>query len=107
VSSEALFCCVRLGPVDEPGAKVAYQTSVSITGHVFKGILHDVGPDPSSSVAAGGGGFHHTTDGSSLGTEGEGSVAAARPISSSAVVMDPYPTPGPYGGSHFFHGHPR
>jgi LRP1 type putative zinc finger protein len=47
VSSEALFCCVRLGPVDEPGAKVAYQTSVSITGHVFKGILHDVGPDPS------------------------------------------------------------
>ncbi|ONM54753.1 hypothetical protein ZEAMMB73_Zm00001d020352 [Zea mays] len=70
--------------------------------------MHDVGPDPSSSVAAGGGGFHHATDGSSPGM-GEGSVAGARPVSSLAMVMDPYPTPTPgqYDSSHFFHGHPR
>jgi LRP1 type putative zinc finger protein len=108
VSSEALFRCVCLGPVDEPGAEVAYQTSISIARHVFKGIMHDVGPDPSSSVAAGGGGFHHATDGSSPGM-GEGSVAGARPVSSLAMVMDPYPTPTPgqYDSLHFFHGHPR
>ncbi|KAL6644403.1 hypothetical protein ACP70R_016011 [Stipagrostis hirtigluma subsp. patula] len=105
VSSEAVFRCVRLGPVDEPDAEVAYQTSVSIAGHVFKGILHDVGPDPSVV-----GGLRHAAEGSSPSTAaaGEGSVAAgAGPVSSSAVVMDPYPTPGPYGGPPFFHGHPR
>ncbi|XP_062191053.1 protein SHORT INTERNODES 1-like [Phragmites australis] len=95
VTSEALFRCVRLGPVDEADAEVAYQTTVSIAGHVFKGILHDVGPDP--SVA---GGLRHAAEGSSPST-------AAPPVSSSAVVMDPYPTPGPYGGAPFFHGHPR
>lgn len=114
VSSEAVFRCVRLGPVDEADAEVAYQTSVSIAGHVFKGILHDVGPDPSSSSVAAGGGFfrhHHAGEGSSPSTTaaGEGSSVAG-PVSSSAVVMDPYPTPGgpSYGGAaHFFHGNPR
>ena len=89
VSSEAVFRCLRLGPVDEAEAEVAYQTTVSIGGHVFKGILHDVGLD--TSLAGG----------------GEGSTSAAA-VSSSAVVMDPYPTPGPYGaygGAPFFHGH--
>jgi LRP1 type putative zinc finger protein len=79
VSSEALFHCVRLGPVHETGTEVAYQTSVKIAGHVFKGILHDVGPDPSSSVAASDDYFRHATDGSSPGTVGEGSVAGAGP----------------------------
>jgi LRP1 type putative zinc finger protein len=107
VSSEALFRCVRLGPVDEPDAEVAYQTSVSIAGHVFKGILHDVGPDP-SVAAGGGGGFRHAIEGSSPSTAAAGEGSVAGPVSSSAVVMDPYPTPGPYGGgAHFFHGHPR
>jgi LRP1 type putative zinc finger protein len=105
VSSEALFRCVRLGPVDEPDAEVAYQTSVSIAGHVFKGILHDVGPEP-STVAAGGG-FRHATEGSSPSTAAAGEGSVVGPVSSSAVVMDPYPTPGPYGAAHFFHGHPR
>ncbi|XP_062196289.1 protein SHORT INTERNODES 1-like [Phragmites australis] len=103
VSSEALFRCLRLGPVDETDAEVAYQTTVSIAGHVFKGILHDVGPDP--SVA---GGLRHAAEGSSPSTAaaGEGTIAAPA-VSSSAVVMDPYPTPGPYNGAPFFHGHPR
>ncbi|OEL25792.1 Protein SHORT INTERNODES [Dichanthelium oligosanthes] len=104
VSSEVVFRCVRLGPVDEADAEVAYQTSVSIAGHVFKGILHDIGPDPSVAAA---GGLRHPAEGSSPSTAaaGEGIVAGA--VSSSAVVMDPYPTPGPYGGMPFFHGHPR
>ncbi|KAF0924390.1 hypothetical protein E2562_010065 [Oryza meyeriana var. granulata] len=33
VSSEAVFRCVRLGPVDQAEAEVAYQTAVSIGGH--------------------------------------------------------------------------
>ncbi|MBN7828113.1 DUF702 domain-containing protein, partial [Bowmanella dokdonensis] len=37
VSSEAVFRCVRLGPVDQAEAELAYQTTVSIGGHVFKG----------------------------------------------------------------------
>lgn len=119
VSSEAVFRCVRLGPVDQAEAEVAYQTTVSIGGHVFKGILHDVGPrslgTPGGSGGGGGGAieyhhFRHAGDGSPPCTtaagEGGGNV-----IVSSAVVMDPYPTPGPYGafppGAAFFHGHPR
>jgi LRP1 type putative zinc finger protein len=102
LSSEALFRCVRLGPVDEDDAEVAYQTTVSIGGHVFKGILHDVGPD----LSVGGMMIHHAAEGSSPSTAAAREASAA-PVSSSAVVMDPYPTPGPYGGAPFFHGHPR
>ncbi|CAD6218421.1 unnamed protein product [Miscanthus lutarioriparius] len=116
VSSEAVFRCVRLGPVDQAEAEVAYQTTVSIGGHVFKGILHDVGPH--GLPAAGGGGvgaieyhFRHAGDGSppSTTTAGEagGGGGVGNVIVSSAVVMDPYPTPGPYAGAPFFHGHPR
>lgn len=113
VSSEAVFRCVRLGPVDQAEAEVAYQTAVSIGGHVFKGILHDVGPE-ALAVAGGGGAseyhFRLTGDRSSPSTAaaGEaGSGGGGNIIVSSAVVMDPYPTPGPFGGAHFFHGHPR
>jgi len=60
------------------------------------------------SAAGGGGGFCHATEGSSPSTAAAGEGSVAGPVSSSAVVMDPYPTPGPYGGgAHFFHGHPR
>ncbi|KAF0898314.1 hypothetical protein E2562_007165 [Oryza meyeriana var. granulata] len=113
VSSEAVFRCVRLGPVDEADAEVAYQTTVSIGGHLFKGILHDVGPEPSSGGgigrhAAGGEGSSPSTAAAPQGGGGEGSSSVAAAVSSSAVVMDPYPTPGPFGGgAPFFHGHPR
>ncbi|KAL5229950.1 hypothetical protein ABZP36_028726 [Zizania latifolia] len=105
VTSDAVFRCVRLGPIDEADAEMAYQTTVSIGGHVFKGILHDVGREHS----VGGGGIRHAagegTSPSTAAAGGEGSVALA--VSSSAVVMDPYPTPGPLGGATFFLGHPR
>uniref|UniRef100_A0A0A9DX08 Uncharacterized protein n=1 Tax=Arundo donax TaxID=35708 RepID=A0A0A9DX08_ARUDO len=120
VSSEAVFRCVRLGPVDQAEAEVAYQTTVSIGGHVFKGILHDVGSH-SLAVAGGSGGaieyhhFRHAGDGSPPSTaaagEAGGGGGVGNVIVSSAVLMDPYPTPGPYGayqaGPPFFHGHPR
>ncbi|KAJ1290546.1 hypothetical protein BS78_02G252300 [Paspalum vaginatum] len=120
VSSEAVFRCVRLGPVDQAEAEVAYQTSVSIGGHVFKGILHDVGPHSLAGAGAGGAGgaieyhFRHAGDGSPPSTTAAGEAGGGgmgNVIVSSAVVMDPYPTPGPYGafpaGAPFFHGHPR
>jgi LRP1 type putative zinc finger protein len=119
VSSEAVFRCVRLGPIDQAEAEVAYQTTVSIGGHVFKGLLHDVGPHCLAS--AGGSGapieydhFRHAGDGSppTTAAAGEpGGGGTGNIIVSSAVVMDPYPTPGPYGafpaGTPFFHGHQR
>jgi LRP1 type putative zinc finger protein len=116
VSSEAVFRCVRLGPVDQAEAEVAYQTAVSIGGHVFKGILHDVGPHCLTSVGGGGTAieyhnFRHAGDVSPPSTS-EAGGGAGNIIVSSAVVMDPYPTPGPYGTfpagtPPFFHGHPR
>uniref|UniRef100_A0A453LED5 Uncharacterized protein n=1 Tax=Aegilops tauschii subsp. strangulata TaxID=200361 RepID=A0A453LED5_AEGTS len=124
VSSEAVFRCVRLGPVDQAEAELAYQTTVSIGGHVFKGILHDVGPSNAHAqlqAAAGGSGggggdyqFRLTGDVSPPSTGAEAGDAGGgnnhNIVVSSAVVMDPYPTPGLYGSfpatTPFFHGHP-
>ncbi|CAM0952605.1 unnamed protein product [Alopecurus aequalis] len=118
VSSEAVFRCVRLGPVDQAEAELAYQTTVSIGGHVFKGILHDIGPTNAQLQAAGaaGGGssgdyqFRLTGDASppSSGADAGGG-GGNNVVVSSAVVMDPYPTPGLYSSfpstTPFFHGH--
>uniref|UniRef100_A0ACD5XZE8 Uncharacterized protein n=1 Tax=Avena sativa TaxID=4498 RepID=A0ACD5XZE8_AVESA len=123
VSSEAVFRCVRLGSMDQSEAELAYQTTVSIGGHVFKGILHDVGPSNTQAqlqaAAAGGGSggggdyqFRLTGDVSppSTGAEAGGGGGGNNIVVSSAVVMDPYPTPGLYGSfpatTPFFHGHP-
>lgn len=54
VSSPAVFRCVRVSNMDEGGDdQYAYQTAVSIGGHVFKGILYDQGPESSYGMAAG------------------------------------------------------
>ncbi|KAJ8451963.1 hypothetical protein Cgig2_007446 [Carnegiea gigantea] len=45
VSSPAVFRCVRVSSIDDTEDEIAYQTAVSIGGHVFKGILYDQGPD--------------------------------------------------------------
>lgn len=44
VNSMATFHCVKVSSVDDGVDEFAYQTSVSIGGHVFKGILYDQGP---------------------------------------------------------------
>ncbi|XP_076892139.1 protein SHI RELATED SEQUENCE 1-like [Bidens hawaiensis] len=44
VSSPAVFRCVRVSAMNVAEEQLAYQTTVSIGGHVFKGILYDHGP---------------------------------------------------------------
>lgn len=54
VSSTATFRCVRVSIEDDDAAEhYAYQTSVNIGGHAFKGILYDQGPDTCYGTAAG------------------------------------------------------
>ncbi|KAK1357616.1 Lateral root primordium (LRP) protein-like protein [Heracleum sosnowskyi] len=49
VRSSAVFNCVRVSSVDDLGEdQFAYQTAVSIGGHVFKGIIYDQGPESST-----------------------------------------------------------
>ncbi|CAH2036782.1 unnamed protein product [Thlaspi arvense] len=55
ISSPAVFRCMRVSSIDDEDEEYAYQTAVSIGGHVFKGILYDQGPSDhrySSSPAA-------------------------------------------------------
>ncbi|KAJ8530213.1 hypothetical protein K7X08_037048 [Anisodus acutangulus] len=47
VSFPAVFRCIRVSSIDNVVDQYAYQTSVKIAGHVFKGILYDQGPDES------------------------------------------------------------
>ncbi|KAL8543043.1 hypothetical protein ACS0TY_003789 [Phlomoides rotata] len=44
VCCPAMFRCVRVSSMDNVVDEYAYQTSVSIGGHVFTGILYDQGP---------------------------------------------------------------
>ncbi|KAL1810888.1 hypothetical protein DCAR_0622989 [Daucus carota subsp. sativus] len=51
----ATLRCVRVSSDDNAVDEYAYQTSVNIEGHIFKGILYDQGPvrqEASSSAAA-------------------------------------------------------
>ncbi|KAE8709508.1 Protein SHORT INTERNODES [Hibiscus syriacus] len=59
VNSEAVFRCVRVSSIEDADDQYAYQTSVNIGGHVFKGILYNQGPEsgydmvtPSAAAAA-------------------------------------------------------
>ncbi|KAL8096903.1 protein SHORT INTERNODES-like [Apium graveolens] len=54
-SFPATFRCVRVSCDDSEADQYAYQTSVNIQGHIFKGILYDQGPvqEASSSSAVG------------------------------------------------------
>ncbi|ESQ53467.1 hypothetical protein EUTSA_v10025845mg [Eutrema salsugineum] len=59
VSSDALFRCVKMSGVDDGGdGQYAYQTTVNIGGHLFKGILYDQGPE-SSYISGNSGGSDH------------------------------------------------
>ncbi|CDY67534.1 BnaC08g48470D, partial [Brassica napus] len=107
VSSPAVFRCVRVSSVEDGEEEFAYQTAVSIGGHVFKGILYDNGP---GSI---GGGSYNVGESSSGGggaqqmnliTAGSVTVATASSSTpnaggiggSSAAYTDPaalYPTP--------------
>ncbi|XP_072957423.1 protein EXPRESSION OF TERPENOIDS 1-like [Typha angustifolia] len=103
VSSPAVFRCVRVSPMDESEDEFAYQTAVSIGGHVFKGILYDQGresnyppsPPRSSATAA------------AIAMAPSSSTAPA-----TAGLLDPsslYPAPlsAFMAGTQFFPHHPR
>ncbi|XP_020082345.1 protein SHI RELATED SEQUENCE 1-like [Ananas comosus] len=102
VSSEAVFRCVRVGPVEDEGRAVdeeyAYSTAVSIGGHVFKGILHHYGPDPNSSTSSD---YHLLREGSPPTSAVGGDASGA------AVMIDPYPTPlsGFLSGAQYYPHH--
>lgn len=95
VSSDALFRCVKMSGVDDGGdGQYAYQTTVNIGGHLFKGILYDQGPE-SSYMSGGSGGSDHQS--SSAGGGGGGGNLFNTPTvpdgggggGSSAMFVDP------------------
>lgn len=109
VSSPAVFRCVRMSGMDDADEELAYQTSVNIAGHVFKGILYDHGPDSRYTAMEGG-------EGSSGGGGGQqfnllaGSAAAtssaAATTSVNPTMIDPSMYPAPLNafmaGTQFF-----
>jgi LRP1 type putative zinc finger protein len=112
---EAVFRCVRIGPVDEPDAELAYQTAVNIGGHTFKGILRDHGPvaDDAGHLPPPSAEYHQQQLTAGQAREASSpagsSEAAATAATSAAVLMDPYPTPiGAFAaGTQFFPHNPR
>lgn len=105
-----MFRCVRVSSVEDGEEEFAYQTAVSIGGHIFKGILYDHGSgsggynvNAAGESSSGGGGAQQldlVTAGSvtvatassstpNLGGIGSSSAAAAYNIDPAAL----YPTP--------------
>lgn len=116
VSSPAMFRCVRVSGVDDPDDQYAYQTAVSIGGHVFKGILYDQGPDTGlygageSSTSPTGAAMPGRLAAAPSSLPG-GTTAGPSAVSTAAALLDPssiYPTPlnAFMAGTQFF-PHPR
>lgn len=79
LSSPAVFRCVRVsGTDDDADEEFAYQTSVNISGHVFKGVLYDHGPES-----------RHTTMGASEDSSVGGGAEQFNLVAGSAVAMNP------------------
>ncbi|KAL8168004.1 hypothetical protein V2J09_009503 [Rumex salicifolius] len=79
VSYPAVFRCVRVSSMEEGGDdQVAYQTAVSIGGHVFKGLLYDQGPENAYNTAGGGGGGGDSSSGTAGGTQTLNMITASQ-----------------------------
>ncbi|KAJ3679805.1 hypothetical protein LUZ60_016083 [Juncus effusus] len=112
VSSPAVFRCVRVSPVDDDNDEFAYQTAVSIGGHLFKGILYDHGPEGSGMTPSP---RQHAESSSSAAATAITTTAAAvttAAVAVSAGLLDPsamYPPPisAFMAGTQFFPHHPR
>ncbi|PKA53479.1 hypothetical protein AXF42_Ash020902 [Apostasia shenzhenica] len=103
VSSPAVFRCVRVSPMDEAAGQMAYQTAVSIGGHVFKGILYDQGPEYLQ---------HPAGESSSSPATTTPFIASAGAATTVGLLPDPsslYSTPlsAFMAGTQFFPHHPR
>ncbi|KAJ8450918.1 hypothetical protein Cgig2_032543 [Carnegiea gigantea] len=106
VNSLATFRCIKvMSSENNVVDQYAYQTSINIGGHVFKGILYDQGPTSSS---AGGGGetssaattdtpqqqFHHQFDiAAAIGTPTAAALLAPPPPTNSSAANLLYPSP--------------
>lgn len=88
VNSPAVFRCVRVSAMDDADEHIAYQTSVNIGGHVFKGVLYDQGREIRYPCGQGSSGSQQPLD---LITE----AAAANTSHPNLTMLDPsiYPTP--------------
>ncbi|KAL4378367.1 hypothetical protein GQ457_02G007020 [Hibiscus cannabinus] len=100
VSCHAVFRCVTVSSIDEADEQYAYQTAVSIGGHVFKGILYDQGPDTDSDrnnmAAAAAGENSATTNAANFAANATAGSVTAASSSSATAVLDPsslYTTP--------------
>ncbi|WZY86502.1 hypothetical protein YC2023_032886 [Brassica napus] len=90
VSSDALFRCVRMSGVDDGGdGQYAYQTTVNIGGHLFKGILYDQGPESSYMSGGSGGSDHHSSSAGGGNTFNTPAIADGGRGGSSAMFVDP------------------
>ncbi|KAK3135621.1 hypothetical protein QOZ80_5BG0421300 [Eleusine coracana subsp. coracana] len=52
VRGPAVFRCVQVTSVDDGQREVAYQAAVTINGHLFRGLLYDLGEDTRITSAA-------------------------------------------------------
>ncbi|KAL2240120.1 protein SHI RELATED SEQUENCE 1-like [Sesamum indicum] len=115
VSAEAVFRCVRVsGAVDDAENQYAYQTAVSICGHVFKGLLYDQGTEnqymAAGETSSGGGSVSAGVQQLNLIT-GTSATATSNPAgggggSSVSPFLDPSLFPAPINsfmaGTQFF-----
>nr|AGW27399.1 expression of terpenoids 1 [Petunia x hybrida] len=109
VSSNAEFNCVRMSSVEDAEDQLAYQAAVNISGHIFKGILYDQGPesqyittgDTSSGGGSGSAGFQHHHD-SAVVTTANGGNAAAEASNYLDPSLFPVPRTNFMAGTQFF-----
>ncbi|KAH7853032.1 hypothetical protein Vadar_032359 [Vaccinium darrowii] len=85
VSSTAVFRCVRVSSIGDADDQYAYQTSVNIGGHLFKGILLDQG---SESQYLGG----ESSSGTASGLNLIGAAHSANTTAAAAAVGSPATT---------------
>ena len=74
--------------MEDADDRYAYQTAVSIGGHVFKGILYDYGPENNNHNNSN----NNSNNNYTAGETSAGVVAAAQPLNlaaiSSAALVD-------------------
>lgn len=87
VRAPAVFKCVRVTAVDDGGEdEYAYQATVKINGHVFKGLLYNQGAESSSD------GYPNISELHLGGHGGGGSGGGGRDGgSSTSPILDPPP----------------
>lgn len=82
--AQALFKCVRVTGVEDGDDEFAYQATVKIGGHIFKGVLYDQGLDLASS--------HQpavTSNPSDLQLGGSARGATSSALPASSPLLDP------------------